>query len=109
MNKSHHQLLETLTECLQAKLSGLSEKHTKKMQKPIANAAKKLVRKYAKLEAKARKGNKKAKPLAALPTAKKAVLRAVKAVPQPATAKRLAPTAPSPRRKTAPTKVATEA
>ena len=88
MNNSNHQLQVTLADCLQAQLSGLNEKHTEKLQKTINNAAKKLVRKYARLEAKEQKGHKKANPVASLPIASKAVLRAANAAPKPATATR---------------------
>ena len=105
MNKSH-QLQVAIVECLQNKLSGLNEKHAKKLQKTIVNAAKKLVRKYAKLEAREQKGKKKAQPAAAQPAPKKALVGAAKAAPQPATAKRPGPVARGGQKKAAPAKVA---
>ncbi|WBA44155.1 hypothetical protein [Hymenobacter canadensis] len=108
MTKSQQQLQVTLAECLQVNLGGLNTRHAKKLQKTIANASKKLARKYARFEAKEQKGAKKAKPLAALPAPKKQVLRVIKTVPQP-TAKRAAPVARGAQKKSLPGKVAAQA
>ncbi len=106
MNKSHHHLQATIAECLQDKLGGLHKKYAKKLQKTIASAAKKLVRKYARLEAKEQEGHKKAKPVATQPAPEKVVLRATKATPPSATAKRPGPVARGGQKKAAPAKVA---
>lgn len=91
MRKSHHQLQARLAECLLAELSGLSGKHAKKLRKTIGSATKKLVRKYAKLEAREHKAHPQARPAAAKPTPEKMVTRTVKAASQPAPAKRPTP------------------
>lgn len=107
MNQSHHhQLQATLAECLLANLSGLNDKHAKKLQKTIARATKKLVWKYAKLAAREHKGHQKAQPVAPAPAPKKAVPQATKAAPHPAPPKRSTPAAGRARRKAAPVKVA---
>lgn len=91
MNKSHHHLQATLAECLLAKLSGLNDKHAKKLQKTIARATKKLVQKYAKLAAKEHKGHYTAKPGAPKPTPKKAMPQATKAARRKAAPVKVAP------------------
>lgn len=106
MSNSHHQLQATLAECLQAKLSGLNEKHARKLQKTIVKAAKKLVRKYARLEAKEQKGGKKASPVATSPAPKKAPLRAAKGAAPSATAQRPGKGARSSQKKVVPAKAA---
>lgn len=59
MKNAEHQLRTALTESLQLNLNGLNEKHSKKLQKTVARAAKQLARKFAKLTAKELKGHKK--------------------------------------------------
>lgn len=63
MKNTEHQLRASLTESLQLNLNGLNEKHTKKLRKTVARAAKQLARKYAKLTAKELKSTKKAAPI----------------------------------------------
>jgi hypothetical protein len=82
MNKPQHQLQAALAESIQANLSGLSEKHAKKLQKTVAKAAKKLTEKYAKLLAKERQGSKKADLVTAQVALKKAALRVTKEAPK---------------------------
>lgn len=86
MKNAERQLQTALTESLQLNLSGLNEKHTKKLQKTVARAVKQLARKFAKLTAKELKGHKKAAP--ATHTLPKPVIRATRtAAKRPATAK----------------------
>ena len=86
MKNAERQLQTALTESLQLNLSGLNEKHTKKLQKTVARAVKQLVRKFAKFTAKELKGHKKeALTTHALP---KPVIRATRtAAKRPAIAK----------------------
>jgi hypothetical protein len=60
MKNATKQLRTALAESLQLNLSGLNEKHTKKLQKTVARAAKQLARKFAKFTAKELKSHKKA-------------------------------------------------
>lgn len=65
MKNAEHDLRASLTDSLQHSLTGLNEKHTKKLRKTVDRAVKVLARKFAKLTAKELKGNKKAVPKAA--------------------------------------------
>lgn len=86
MKNATKQLRTALTESLQLNLSGLNEKHTKKLQKTVARTVKQLARKFAKLTTKELKGSKKTAPIShALP---KPVIRTTRtAAKRPATAK----------------------
>lgn len=75
MKKSESQLQAALAESLQANLTGLSEKHAKKLQKTVANAAKKIARKFAKLRAKEHKAGKATPAATAPPVLRKAAAR----------------------------------
>lgn len=52
MKNAEQQLATTLAENLHASIGGLNEKHTKKLLKKVAEAARMLARKHAKLLAK---------------------------------------------------------
>ena len=86
MKKSDSHLQAALVKSLQADLTGLSEKHAKKLQKTVASAAKKIARKFAKLLAKQRKADKTTVAKAVPPVLRKAATRrVVKQTPKPAT------------------------
>ena len=86
MKNTEHQLRTALANNLQANLSGLNPKHTKKLQKTVARAVKKLARQFAKLTAKELKDHRKAAPAAhALPKPATRTTRA--GAKRPATAK----------------------
>ena len=92
MKKSESQLQAALAESLQANLTGLSEKHAKKLQKTVASAAKKITRKFAKLLAKEHKAGK----VPTIPSVlRKAARRASKPAPRLATHKKARAAAPS--------------
>ena len=100
MKNSEHQLQLALADCLHPNLSGLNEKHAKKLQKTISKAVDKLARQFTKLQAKEHRHGKPAAPKPAAVAPKKAAPRAVKPAPQPA-AKRATTTPRAPRRKPA--------
>lgn len=77
MKKSQSQLQATLTESLRANLSGLSEKHGKKLQKTVASAAKKIARKFTKLLTKERRAGKAVAEKTAPPSLRRATARRV--------------------------------
>ena len=106
MNKSQRQLQASVVECLEAKLSGLREKHAQKLHRMMSKAARKLARKYAKLQAKELKGQKRSKPAATPPAPKKGALRASKTMSR---ASRHAPATRGGKKKTTPAKAAVEA
>jgi hypothetical protein len=91
MKKSESQLQAALAESLQASLSGLSEKHAKKLQKTVARTTRKLAHKFAKLVAKERKAGKTTVP----PVLRKAARRVGKRAHRPATPKKALATASS--------------
>lgn len=89
MKNAEQHLRTALTESLQLNLSGLNQKHTKKLQKTVARTVKQLARKFAKLTAKELKHTKKATPVShALP--KPAIRTTRTAAKRPSTAKAVA-------------------
>ena len=88
MKNAEHQLRAALTESVQPNLTGLNEKHTKKLQKTVTRAVKQLARKYLKLAAKESKGNQKATPVTkALAVPKPAIRTTRTAAKRPVAAK----------------------
>ena len=86
MKNAEKQLRIALAESLQLNLSGLNERHTKKLQKAVARTAKQLARKFARLTAKELKGHK--KPVSITHALPKPVIRATRtAAKRPAAAK----------------------
>jgi DNA polymerase/3'-5' exonuclease PolX len=86
MKKSEAQLQKALAESLHTKLTGLSDKSAKKLRKTVANAAKKIARKFTKLLAKEHKAGQVAASVLVPPKA--AARRADKPVPRLATHKK---------------------
>ncbi|GAB3639135.1 hypothetical protein GCM10027422_47260 [Hymenobacter arcticus] len=89
MKKSESQLQAALAESLQASLTGINEKHAKKLQKIVANAAKKIARKFAKLLAKEHKAGKATAAHTVAPALRKAARRVGKHAPRLSTHKKV--------------------
>ena len=67
MKNAERLLRTTLTESLQLSLTGLNEKHTKKLRKTVARAVNQLARRFSKLTAKEQRNNKNSVSATALP------------------------------------------
>jgi hypothetical protein len=99
MKNAEQQLAATLAENLHASLGGLSEKHTKKLLKKVAKAARLLARKHTRLLAKEQRNAPPApRPAASAKTAKRRAARPapVSAAARPARAAQPAATKKAP-------------